>query len=293
MEKEYKPASSRFQAFMELTKPRITSLVVVTTAFGYYLGARGFEPIFSLLTVILGTTLVSAGAGSINHYMERETDRLMIRTRNRPIPAGILQPEDVFWFGLMLIFSGVFVLLIFTNLLTAFLALLTAFLYIFVYTPLKKVTWLNTSIGAIPGSIPPLGGWAAATGELDQVAWVLFAIMYLWQHPHFYAIAQLCKNDYARAGLQMLPVLEDSLRRTNRQILWHSILLIPISVLPSLLGISGSVYFLGAGILSIAYLIAGLPLYQKDEIKRAKLLLKASVIYLPALFALIIIDLTY
>jgi len=293
MEKEYKPAPTRFSAYVELTKPRITLLVVITTALGFYLGGRGFNALFPLISVLFGTGLVSSGAGAINHYMERETDRLMIRTRNRPIPAGILQAEKVFWFGFILIFSGVFVLLSFVNLLTSFMALLTAFLYIFVYTPLKKVTWLNTSIGAIPGSIPPLGGWVAATGQLDQAAWALFAIMYLWQHPHFYAIAQLCKQDYARAGLQMLPVLEDSLKRTNRQILWHSALLIPISVLPSLLGISGSVYFLGAGIMSIGYMMAGLPLFQRDQLKRAKFLLKASVIYLPALFALIIIDLAY
>ena len=293
MEKEYNPAPTQFSAFVELTKPRITSLVVITSAFGYYLGARGFDSIFTLVALLCGTALVSAGSGAMNHYMERETDKLMIRTRTRPLPAGILKEETVFWFGFLLIFLGVFVLLFLTNLLTAFLALLTAFLYIFIYTPLKKITWLNTSIGAIPGAIPPLGGWAAATGELDQVAWVLFAIMYLWQHPHFYAIAQLCKDDYTRAGLQMLPALENSLKRTQRQILWHSFLLIPISVLPSVLNFSGSLYFVGAGMLSIAYLLAGLPLFQKDQMARAKFLLKISVIYLPALFALIILDLSY
>ncbi len=138
MEKEYKPAPTRFSAYVELTKPRITLLVVITTALGFYLGGRGFNALFPLISVLFGTGLVSSGAGAINHYMERETDRLMIRTRNRPIPAGILQAEKVFWFGFILIFSGVFVLLSFVNLLTSFMALLTAFLYIFVYTPLKR-----------------------------------------------------------------------------------------------------------------------------------------------------------
>ena len=181
-------------------------------------------------------------------------------------------------------------LYIFINQLTSILALSTALLYLFIYTPLKKLTWLNTSIGAIPGSIPPLGGWVAATGKLDAEAWILFAILFFWQHPHFYAIALMFREDYKKANLKMLPVLELDGKRTNRQIIWHSLLLIPVSVMPSYIGILGMTYFWGALILSVVYMAAGFPLINNYSPDNARLLLKTSVFYLPALFGMIIVD---
>ena len=164
-------------------------------------------------------------------------------------------------------------------------------LYIFVYTPLKRITWLNTTIGAIPGAMPALGGWAAVANELDPNSWILFAVLFLWQHPHFYAIALMCKKDYEKAGFKMLPVIEEDSFRTNRQILWHAFLLIPVSLFFFVTGILGEVYFWGALVLGIGYLVSGIPLLRNTTIDNAKLLLKTSVVYLPALLIIIFIDL--
>jgi len=238
----------------------------------------------------MGSGLVSSGSGALNHYAEQDLDKLMNRTKSRPIPSGLISSNNAFIFGIFLTLLGTIILYLWVNELTAILALSTAILYLFVYTPLKRLTWLNTSIGAIPGAMPPLGGWVAATGQLDPEAWILFAILFLWQHPHFYAIAFMCKEDYARANFQMLPVLEKDGKRTNRQIIWHSLLLIPVSVMPSYIGILGIKYFLGALILGLGYFISGFPLVKNYSLENAKLLLKVSVIYLPALFILIIVD---
>ena len=283
-------ATSLPAAFFELTKPNITCMIVVSTALGYYLGGKGIHDFHRFLLTLLGSTLVSSGAGALNHYAEKETDSLMNRTKFRPIPTGFILPATAMNFGIVVIIIGVLLLWFSINGLTAFLALLTVNLYLFIYTPLKRITWLNTSIGAIPGSIPPLGGWTAATGSLAPEAWILFAILFLWQHPHFYAIALMCKNDYKMAKLMMLPVLESDGIRTNRQILWHSMLLIPVSIMPAYIGLLGITYFWGAFILSLGYLIAGFPLIKNYSVSNAKLLLKASVIYLPSLFGLIIFD---
>jgi protoheme IX farnesyltransferase len=238
----------------------------------------------------MGSGLVSSGSGALNHYAEQDLDKLMNRTKSRPIPSGLISSNNAFIFGIFLTLLGTIILYLWVNELTAILALSTAILYLFVYTPLKRLTWLNTSIGAIPGAMPPLGGWVAATGQLDPEAWILFAILFLWQHPHFYAIAFMCKEDYARANFQMLPVLEKDGKRTNRQIIWHSLLLIPVSVMPSYIGILGIKYFWGALILGLGYFISGFPLVKNYSLENAKLLLKVSVIYLPALFILIIVD---
>ena len=219
-----------------------------------------------------------------------ETDRLMTRTSKRPLPSGIVAPDHARIFGITFILFGTFLLYIFTNPLTALLALITALLYIFIYTPLKKMTWLNTSIGAIPGSIPPLGGWVAAKGVLEPEAWVLFAILFLWQHPHFYAIALMFKEDYEKAGLKMLTVLEPDGRRTNRQIIWHSLLLIPVSLVPVYMNLLGIIYFYGALLLGLGYLLSGFMLVKKYSVDNARSLLRMSVIYLPALFGIILLD---
>ena len=291
MKRKPSPANSKVGAFFELTKPRITTLIIISTALGYYLGNTGNIDIFNFFLTIIGTALLSGGAGAINHFVEKDLDQLMDRTKSRPIPAGIIASQTALYFGLSLSIVGLILLFIFVNSLTAVLGLITVLLYIFVYTPLKKITWLNTTIGAIPGAMPTLGGWAAAANELDPNSWILFAILFLWQHPHFYAIALMCKKDYEKAGFKMLPVIEEENFRTNRQILWHAFLLIPVSLFFVVTGILGEVYFWGALVLGIGYLVSGIPLLRNTTIDNAKLLLKTSVVYLPALLVIIFIDL--
>ena len=223
MKRNPSPAATKFSGYVELTKPNVTILIVVSTALGYYLGAHSVLRLDILAWTIIGSALVSSGTGALNHYAEEGTDRLMNRTRFRPIPTGLISPKNTMQFGMVLILIGSVVLYAKVNQLIVILALITTLLYLFIYTPLKRITWLNTSIGAIPGSLPPVGGWVAATGTLDPEAWVLFAILFFWQHPHFFAIAFMCKDDYERAELKMLPVMEIDGRRTNRQIIWHSL----------------------------------------------------------------------
>ena len=285
-----KKASNKYEAYFELTKPSITFMILISTALGYYLGSDGILDFKRFFFTLLGSCLVSSGAGALNHFAEMETDRLMTRTSKRPLPSGIVAPDHARIFGITFILFGTFLLYIFTNPLTALLALITALLYIFIYTPLKKMTWLNTSIGAIPGSIPPLGGWVAAKGVLEPEAWILFAILFLWQHPHFYAIALMFKEDYEKAGLKMLTVLEPDGRRTNRQIIWHSLLLIPVSLVPVYMNLLGIIYFYGALLLGLGYLLSGFMLVKKYSVDNARSLLRMSVIYLPALFGIILLD---
>lgn len=290
MKRIKQPAKTILAAYIELSKPNIMSLVLITTVLGYYLGGKGIDSWFTLLITLIGTALSSGGAGALNHYLERDADSLMNRTKNRPIPAGIILPSNALMFGIILVLSGTTLLVWKVNTLTGFLSILTAFLYILVYTPMKKITWLNTSIGSIPGAIPPMGGWAAATGHLDFNAWILFFIMFLWQHPHFYAIAWMCKEDYARANFKMLPVIEPDGKRTIRQIFWHLGMLIPVSIFPYLYGSSGIVYLFGVLILSVLFLISAVPMAREKTNNSAKLLLKSSVIYLPGLLFLIVFD---
>ena len=287
------PAKNIYAAFIELTKPRITFLILVSTALGYYLGNTGQFELFNFLITIIGTTMLAGGAGAINHYIEKDLDMLMERTKSRPIPAGLISSQTALYFGIIQSVLGFGLLLAFVNMLTALLGLLTIVLYIFVYTPLKMITWLNTTIGAVPGALPALGGWAASANELNPNAWILFAILFLWQHPHFYAIALMCKEDYKKAGFKMLPVIEEDNNRTNRQIIWHAFLLIPVSLFFVVTGVLGSIYFWGAAFLGVVYLLSGIPLLRESSVKNAKLLLRTSVIYLPLLLVIILIDLNY
>lgn len=278
--------------YMELTKPRITSLVLVTAALGFFLGAGGVPEIVPLCWFLLGTGMISAGASALNHYLERDVDARMIRTQNRPLPSGRIAPANAMTFGICLVLVGVFLLWGQLNLLTAFLGLLTAFLYVLVYTPMKRISWLNTTIGAIPGALPPVGGWAAATGDLPVAAWALFLIMFAWQHPHFYSIAWMCKDDYQRGGFKMLPVVEPDGRSTFMQINGFNVVLIVLSILPVWMGLSGKIYLTGAVILGLAMLRQGFSLTASQSHDDAKKLLRASVIYLPVLLALIVFDCT-
>ena len=284
------PAISLSSKIAELSKLNILSLVLVATFLGFYLGSNGEMKYNKLLLTLLGTALTAAGSGSLNHYLERDADKKMDRTRNRPLPSGTLTPLFAVLYGMALVVVGSVTLAYFVNLLTGFLSLLTAFLYIVVYTPLKKITWLNTSIGSIPGAIPIIGGWTAASNSISPMALVLFGIMYLWQHPHFYAIAWLCKNDYAKANFKMLPVIEESGTRTMRQIFWHLLLMIPLSFLPVIQGNLGIIYLVGVTIITFIFFLSALPLAKDRSNKSALLLLKASVLYLPVLLFIIIID---
>ena len=284
-------AKSVLHIFFELSKPNILSLVLVATFLGYYLGNLGMGSIEILFYTLLVTSMTAAGSGALNHYLERDADAYMTRTKNRPLPAKLISPIKVLIFGICMVVIGTVLLLVKVNMLTGFLALLTAFLYTLVYTPLKSITWLNTSIGSIPGALPIVGGWTAVKGEIETMAWVLFGIMYLWQHPHFYAIAWICKEDYSKANYKMLPVIDSTGNRTIRQIFWHLILMIPISLLPVFLGSMGIFYLLGVTIITCAFFISAIPLARNQTIKSALILLKASVFYLPALLIIIIIDL--
>ena len=290
MRRTPKQATSIAEAYFELTKPSITFLILISTALGFYLGGDGIQDHVKFLITLLGSCLVSSGAGALNHFAEMESDWLMERTKKRPLPTGLIEPDNARIFGLGLTLIGSGLLYFYVNLLTSILALITTLLYLFIYTPLKKITWLNTSIGAIPGSIPTLGGWVAATGSLEPEAWVLFAILFLWQHPHFYAIALMYKDDYKKASLKMLPVVEPDGRRTNRQIIWHALLLIPVSLVPVYMNTQGLIYLYGALFLGVCYLISGFLLTKKFSMENARSLLQMSVIYLPALFIIILLD---
>lgn len=284
------PANSRFQAYLELTKPRIMMLILVTTTLGYYLGGAGIHSIVHLALTLIGTALATGGAATLNHYLEREEDSLMERTRQRPLPAGIINASQALIFGLLLSLAGTVFLALIVNWLTAGLALLTIILYAGIYTPLKKLTWLNTSIGAIPGALPIVGGWTAATGSLDWSAWVLFIIMFLWQHPHFYAIAMMFRKDYEQAGFKMLPSVFSGEERTTLHILIHGIILIPVALLPTLIGLSGWIYFSGALVISLIYAWSGIPLQRNPSRVNARRVLLTSVMYLPILLILLITD---
>ena len=290
MRREPKKAESLIEAYYELTKPSITFMILISTALGYYMGGNGIANYIHFFFTILGSCLISSGSGALNHFAEADSDKIMRRTNLRPIPAGLISAENAMLFGIALILSGSAILYWIINPLTCLLALITSLMYLFIYTPLKKLTWLNTSVGAIPGSIPPIGGWVAATGRLDPEAWILFAILFFWQHPHFYAIALMFKDDYKKAGLKMLPVTEPDGSRTNRQIIWHSFLLIPVSVMPVYIGILGMIYFWSAIILGVGYLISGFILAKQYSVDNARFVLRVSVFYLPILFLTIMID---
>jgi len=274
-------------------KPRILVMVLVTTVLGFFLGGRGIVSYPLLLATLFGTALSCGGAGVLNQYLERDADLLMKRTKRRPIPSGQVSPANALVFGISLVLSGTVFLVAQVNLLTGFLALLTAFLYVLVYTPLKRTTWLNTVIGAVPGALPPLGGWAAATGGIELGGWILFLILFLWQHPHFYAIAWMYKEDYERGGFKMLPVVEPDGKSTFRQIVFFSLLLLPVSVTPSLIGMSGVLYFVGSLVAGLALLKVGLTLAKSHSVGDARKLLRASIVYLPFLLALIVFDVKF
>ncbi|MBI4309866.1 MAG: protoheme IX farnesyltransferase [Candidatus Omnitrophica bacterium] len=273
-----------------MTKPSIMALVLVTTVLGFYCAQGNLHRPWLLLWTLIGSALSCAGASVLNQYLERDEDALMNRTRRRPIPSGTVSPAQALSFGITLVLAGLAVLGWQVNLLTAFLSLLTCFLYVLVYTPMKKMSWLNTTIGAIPGAIPPMGGWAAAANGLDFGAWVLFLILFAWQHPHFYAIAWMFKEDYKKAGFKMLPVVYPDGTMTLAQIMAFSFALIGFSIMPSMIGMSGKIYFWGALLLGAVPLYCARAFQYEQSVLNARKVLLASVIYLPLLLGLMVID---
>jgi protoheme IX farnesyltransferase len=284
------PLSARLSDLAELAKPGITLMVVLTAGLGFLLAEEGRISFLLLVHTLLGTGLVSAGASALNQVIERETDGLMRRTSQRPLPAGRMDPDMALLFGVSLGVAGLAELALAVNLLTALLGAVALAGYVFVYTPLKRVSSLATIIGAIPGAIPPMMGWSAVRNNVDLAAWVLFGILFFWQMPHFLAIAWLCRDDYREAGFPMLTVNDPQGLRTARQVLLYGAVLVPVSLMPSLLGLMGAVYFVGALALGLAYFGFGLGFARSRTTPGARRLMLASVLYFPAVLLVMLLD---
>ena len=285
--------------YIELTKPRITWLILMSTGIGYYFGLPAAAnwgaflktvPLLALLHTILGTGLIASGTAALNQWYEREADRKMRRTAHRPLPSGRLSAPRALAFGVALSVAGFLELWLGVNLISAAIGAFTLASYLFLYTPMKQRTWWSTTVGAIPGAMPPIIGYAAAAGAVTREAWVLGAILFLWQFPHFYSIAWMYKEDYARAGIRMLPVVEPDCRSTARQIVLFGLILIPVSLAPSLVGMSGRIYLAGALLLGSWFLYSGVRVALDRNVARARGVLMASVVYLPLIYGLLLLD---
>jgi heme o synthase len=285
--------------YLELTKPRITWLILMSTGIGYFFGLPGRSnwweflkqvPYFSLLFTIIGTGLLASGTAALNQWYEREADRKMRRTAMRPLPSGRMTAGSALVFGAALSVAGFFALWLGVNLVSALIGAFTLASYLFLYTPMKQRTWWSTTVGAIPGAMPPLIGYAAAAGSIDRQSLVLGSILFLWQFPHFYSIAWMYKEDYAKAGIRMLPVVEPDGRSTARQIVLYGIALIPVSLFPGILGMTGRVYLIGASILGLWFLYSGVRVALERSTARARNVLLTSVLYLPLIYGLMLID---
>jgi len=283
-------ASRRVSDFFELTKPRIVLMVLVTALVGYYAGSERVPDYLRLLQVLIGTALAAGGTLTLNQFIERDIDAMMERTRHRPLPDARVQPQDALWFGVALTLLGLGYLAVVVNPLSAVVAGAITLSYLLVYTPMKRYSSLCLPLGAVPGALPPVIGWVAARGELSVDAWVLFAILFLWQIPHTLAIAYLYREDFAKAGIQFLPVIEPDGESTNRQILIHCGALLVVSLLPTLIGLAGASYFIAAFILGAAFLASGIKLVMAPTRAGARRLLFASLIYLPVLLLVMALD---
>jgi protoheme IX farnesyltransferase len=282
-----KPLAS---ALSELFKMRLTFLVLLTTLVGFYVGWRGAMNYALMASTVLGTALVASGAAALNQLLECEHDAKMRRTRSRPLPSGRMTADSVLIIGACCSSAGLIWLALAVNLLTALLGAITLASYLFVYTPLKRVTTLNTAIGAIPGALPPLMGWTAARGEFSAEGWSLFAILFFWQLPHFLAIAWIYREEYLNAGFVMLPGMDPGGERTGRQALSHTLGLLPISLCPFLFKIVGPLYLLGALTLGIAFVVCAFRFANYRTVERARALFYCSIIYLPLLLVLMVLD---
>ena len=281
------------KTYLELAKLRVTTLVALTVVAGYYLGAKGTVDWLVLLNTIFGTILVAGGTSALNQLIEVDIDARMKRTRRRPLPTGRITTLHALAFGTGISIAGIVHLSYFVNLLTGLLSALTLITYVFFYTPMKRKSSLSTLVGAVPGALPPVGGWAAARGEVGFEAWLLFAILFLWQIPHFLAIAWLYREDYARGGLKILTVSDTQGFSTVRHIVANTFALLVVSLLPTFVGLSGKTYFVGAIVLGMLFLYAAIRVARERSNKNAKNLLLTSVLYLPALFFLMSFDKTW
>jgi protoheme IX farnesyltransferase len=273
-----------------LTKPRVVVMILVTTLVGYYVGLGGAPDYVRMLHLIIGTVLAAGGTLALNQYWERDVDALMERTRTRPLPDGRLQPIEALLFGAAITVLGVIYLCAFVSALAAAVTAATSILYLFAYTPLKLRTALCTIIGAVPGALPPVTGWVAAREDLSVGAWVLFGILFLWQLPHTLAIARLYRDDYARAGVRVLPVVDADGSTTERQIVTACLALLAVSLLPTLIGLTGGLYFGGALVLGLVLAALGGLQALAPSTTSARRVLYASLLYLPALLALLAFD---
>jgi protoheme IX farnesyltransferase len=280
--------------YIELTKPRITWLILMSTGVGYYFGIKhpwGSPADWALLLhTMIGTGLIASGTAALNQWYERASDSLMRRTASRPLPMGRMRPRQALWFGIALTVAGFVELAWGVNLLSALLGAFTMGAYLFLYTPLKQRSHLSTVVGALPGALPPLMGYAASFGGLNTEAFTLFLILFVWQFPHFLAIAWMYREDYARAGIRMLPVVEPDGSSTARQIVLYASTLIPISLLPVVLRMSGKIYLAGALALGVWFLYTGVRVAFDRTNARARSVLLASVIYLPLIYGLMVLD---
>ncbi|MBW8863459.1 MAG: protoheme IX farnesyltransferase [Verrucomicrobia bacterium] len=276
--------------FADLTKARLTTLVLLTTLVGFYLGEQGGMNLMQMFNVLFGTALVASGAAALNQLLEREHDAKMRRTASRPLPSGRLQPTTVAIFGGACSVIGLVYLAVLVNPLTSVIGAVTSISYLFIYTPLKRMTWTNTLVGAIPGALPPLMGWTAARNELGGEGWALFAILAFWQLPHFFAIAWLYREDYAKAGFVMLPNIDPDGSRTAQQSISNTIALIFASLCPFALGMSGKIYLVAALVLGAGFLLCAIQFSRQFTQPRAKQLFFASIIYLPLLLTAMVID---
>lgn len=276
--------------YLALTKPRITVLILMSAGIGFFFGAGEGWRWATLLHMLLGTALIASGTAALNQWYEREADGRMHRTQLRPLPAGRIAPQSALLFGIALSVAGSIELWFGANPLTCWLGIFTEVMYLGLYTPLKQKTWHATTIGAVPGAMPPLLGYAAAAGLLNAEALSLFALLFVWQFPHFYAIAWMYREEYGRAGIRMLPVVEPDGLSTARQILLFSLLLVPVSLLPAWLSMSGPWYLTGAALLGAWFLYHSVRVARERTVVRARAVLKASVLYLPALYCLMLLD---
>ena len=280
----------RVAAFVELTKPRIAFMLVLTSAAGFYVGNRGTFDLVLFTNAMIGIGLLAFGVATLNQWLERRTDVLMDRTATRPLPTGKVTPTEALVFGSLLCLSAEIYLYFLVNPLTAFLGLTVIVGYVLLYTPLKTRTSASTAIGAIPGAMPPLMGWTSSANEVSVGAWALFAFLFLWQFPHFFAIASLYKDQYAKAGILMLPVIDQSGRMTARQIVLFSIMMVPISLAPFFLGFAGWIFLAAATILGVWFLVESIRTARAKTPEMSRRLLLVSVLYLPIMFAILVLD---
>lgn len=283
-------ARERISAYVELTKPRIAFMLVLTSAAGFYLGSIGTFDWVLFANAMIGIALLAFGVATLNQWVERRTDALMDRTAKRPLPSGKLSPNEALIFGVLQTLVAEVYLFFLVNPLTAALGLVVIIGYVFLYTPLKTKTSVSTAIGAIPGAMPPLMGWTSSANEITLGAWALFAVLFLWQFPHFLAIAVMYRDQYAKAGILMLPVVEPSGRMTARQIVLFTIMLVPVSLAPFFIGFAGVIFLAGATLLGIWFLFESIAAARAKTVERNRRLLLVSVIYLPLYFILLSLD---